>query len=269
MTYSLQLNKPLIIFDIESTGLRVASDRIVEIAMIKVLTDGTEQFRRYLINPQMPIPAESTKFHGITDDMVADKPTFKELSGEINAFIGNSDLAGFNSNKFDIPLLVEEFLRAGVQFDFRNRRFVDVQNIFHKMEPRNLRAAYKFYCDEELENAHSAEYDTKATYQILLKQIERYKDVEYVDADGNVSYPITNKIDDLSEFSNVHDTVDLVGHIVYNSDNQPVFNFGKYKGKAVEDVFNTDTSYYDWMMKGDFPQTTKSVITAIKLKVWK
>ena len=262
----LNLTKPLVFFDLETTGVQVGSDYIVEICLLKVAVDGRVSTYVQRVNPGMPIPPQSTEIHGITDEMVRDKPTFKELSAEIANFIGDSDLAGYNSNKFDIPLLVEEFLRVGINFDISNRKTIDVQNIFHKMEPRTLKAAYKFYCGKNLDNAHSAEADTMATYEILMAQIERYNGVEYEDRDGNISYPIVNDMRKLQEFTNASQWADLVGHLGFNKEGKEVFNFGKYKGKAVEDVFEIEPAYYDWMMKADFPLSTKRVITDIRLR---
>jgi DNA polymerase III subunit epsilon len=262
----LQLNRPLIIFDLETTGVNVSKDRIIEICMLKVNPDQSHEIKTMRINPTIPIPAESNAIHGISDEDVKDCPTFAELARTISHFIDNADLVGFNSNKFDIPLLVEEFLRADVDFDIKNRRFIDVQNIFHKMEPRNLAAAYKFYCNKEHINAHQAEADTIATYEILKSQLEKYKDIEYKDQDGNISVPIVNKVQALHDFSFNNHNVDLIGHIVYNNKKEEVFNFGKHKGKTLTEIFKKEPSYYDWMMKGDFPLTTKKVITAIKLR---
>jgi len=262
----LNLTKPLIVFDLEATGVNIGSDRIVEIAMLKIFPDGHEEFRRYLINPTIPMPAVVVAIHGITDEMVKNEPTFKEIAGTLNAFIGNSDLSGFNSIKYDIPLLVEEFLRAGVEFEVKNRRIIDVQNIFHKMEPRTLRAAYKFYCNTELINAHSAEADTRATFEVLKAQLQRYEGMEYTDKDGNTSTPVSNDMKALDEFSYYNRNADLVGHIIFNAKGQEVLNFGKHKGKVVEEIFKAEPSYYDWMMKGDFPLSTKRTITAIKLR---
>jgi len=262
----LNLTKPLIIFDLEATGVNIGSDRIVEIAMLKVFPDGHEEFLRYLVNPTIPIPEVVVAIHGITDEMVKNEPTFKELAGKLHTFIGNSDLSGFNSIKYDIPLLVEEFLRAGVEFELKNRRIIDVQNIFHKMEPRTLKAAYKFYCNTELINAHSAEADTRATFEVLKSQLQRYDGIEYTDKDGKTSTPVTNDMNALNDFSYYNRNADLVGHIVFNAKGQEVLNFGKHKGKVVEEIFKTEPSYYDWMMKGDFPLSTKRIITAIKLR---
>jgi len=262
----LNLTKPLAVFDLETTGTNVGSDRIVEISIIKIHPDNKEEVMTRRINPGIPIPAEVTAIHGISDEDVKNEPGFAELAPTLNQFLNNCDLGGYNSNKFDIPLLVEEFLRTGIDFDLKGRRFVDVQNIFHKMEPRTLKAAYRFYCNRDLDNAHSAEADTRATYEILLSQLDRYEDAEYTSNDGKISKPIVNDIKALHEFSFHNRNADLVGHLIYNQKNQEIFNFGKYKGKSVEEVFNNEPSYYDWMMKSDFPLSTKKVITAIKLR---
>lgn len=262
----LNLSKPLIVFDIESTGVSVGQDKIIEICLYKVFPEGNKEVRTYRINPERHIPEETTKIHGITDEDVKDNPTFKELAVELNTFIGNSDLAGYNSNKFDVPILVEEFLKVGIDFDIKNRRFVDVMNIFHKMEPRTLKAAYKFYCRKDLINAHSAEADTKATYEILVAQLKRYKGEEYEDKEGNISYPIVNDIKALHNFTRNSNWVDLVGHIVYNEKKEECINFGKHKGKVAEEVFNKEPSYFAWMMNADFPASTKKIITEIKLR---
>lgn len=262
----LNLTKPLAIFDLETTGTNVGTDKIIEISIIKISPDGREETLTRRINPEMPIPPEATAVHHIGDEDVKDEPNFATLAPALVQFLAGCDLGGYNSNKFDIPLLVEEFLRAGVDFDLKGRRFVDVQNIFHKMEPRTLKAAYKFYCDKEIVNAHSAEADTRATYEILLSQIERYQGAEYTDKDGNVTTPVVNDIRALHEFSFQNRNADLAGHIIFNDKNQEVFNFGKHKGKAVEEIFGNEPSYYDWMMKADFPLYTKKIITAIKLR---
>jgi len=262
----LKLNRPLAFFDLETTGVNVGNDRIVEICILRINTNGSTDIKTMLINPTIPIPAEVTAIHHITDEDVKDKPKFAEVANELNQFLQNCDLAGFNSNKFDIPLLVEEFLRAEVDFDIKNRRFIDVMNIFHKMEPRNLAAAYKFYCGGSLENAHSAEADTIATYEILKAQLDKYQDVEYKDKSGKLSKPVQNDVKALHDFSFQNKNADMVGHLIYDEKNIEVFNFGKYKGKSVEEVFKMEPSYYDWMMKSQFPLTTKKAITAIKLR---
>jgi DNA polymerase-3 subunit epsilon len=262
----LHLTRPIAFFDLETTGIKVATDRIVEICILRLNLDQTTRILTHRINPEMPIPWEATAIHGIRDEDVKDSPAFRDLAHELARFLDNCDLAGYNSNHFDIPLLVEEFLRAGVDFELKGRRFVDVQNIFHKMEPRNLRAAYKFYCDRDLENAHSAEADTVATYEILKAQLERYKDVQIRDRKGNMIRPVVNDIRALSEFSWVSRNADLVGHIIFNDRDVEVFNFGKHKGKPVEEVFRVEPSYYDWIMKSEFPLSTKKVVTSIKLR---
>ncbi|MGI6718468.1 MAG: exonuclease domain-containing protein [Bacteroidales bacterium] len=259
----LNLNKPLAFFDLETTGLSITKDRIIEIAVLKINPDSTEEEKTWLINPGMPIPAQSTEIHKITDEDVKDKPLFKDVAAEINNFFGNSDLAGYNVIKFDIPFLVEEFTRAGIDFNVGNRKFLDVQNIFHAMEQRTLKAAYKFYCDKALEDAHEAMVDTRATYEVLLKQIERYDGVEYEDRYGNISYPIVNDIEKLSDFTYIQKNVDLAGFIVYNKAGEEVFSFGKHKNKSVKEVLKAEPQYYDWIMKSDFPEYTKRVLTKI------
>jgi len=262
----LKLHRPLAFFDLETTGVNVGYDRIVEICILKVHTDGRTEVRSNLVNPTIPIPPEATAIHNITDEDVKDKPTFSEIAHELNQFLANCDLAGYNSNKFDIPLLVEEFLRAEIDFDIKNRRFIDVMNIFHKMEPRNLSAAYRFYCNAELKNAHSAEADTLATYEILKAQLDKYENVSYTDKEGNIYKPVINDVKALHDFSYHNKNADLVGHIIFDENNREIFNFGKYKGKSVEEIFIKEPSYYDWMMKSQFPLMTKKVITAIKLR---
>jgi len=262
----LILTKPIAFFDLETTGIKVATDRIVEISILRLQIDGSSQTLTKRINPEMPIPPEVTAIHGITDDDVKDCPTFKQVAHELAQFLENCDLAGYNSNHFDIPLLVEEFLRADFDFDLKGRRFVDVQNIFHKMEPRNLSAAYKFYCDKELINAHSAEADTVATFEILKSQLVRYAEVTLKDKKGNLTTPVVNDIKALSDFSFGSRAVDLIAHIIYNDKNVEVFNFGKHKGKPVAQVLKDEPSYYDWMMKGEFPLSTKKVLTKLKLR---
>jgi DNA polymerase-3 subunit epsilon len=249
----LNLRKPLVILDLETTGVSVAFDRIVEFSALKVTPGGVEEWLTLRINPGIPISPEATRIHGITDADVAAEPHFKDVARRIASFLEGCDLAGFNSMKFDIPVLCEEFLRVNVDFDPARHRYVDVQVIFHKKEQRTLSAAYKFYCDMELENAHSARADTSATYEILKAQLDRYPDLE-------------NDIDKLSAFSAFNNNADLAGRIVFNEQGTEVFNFGKHKGKPVELVFREEPSYYSWMMNGDFPLNTKQVITAIKLR---
>ena len=250
----LNLKRPIVFFDLETTGVDTAKDRIVEVSMIKIMPDGEEIVRTRRINPQMHIPEQATLIHGITDDDVKDCPTFAQVAKSMAQFIDGCDFGGFNSNRFDLPMLVEEFLRAGVDVDFRRRRFVDVQNIFHKMEQRTLVAAYKFYCDKNLEEAHSAEADTRATYEVLMAQLDRYPELQ-------------NDVAALADFSERGQTADFAGRIGYNDKQEEVFNFGKYKGRRVEDVFREEPSYYAWMMNGDFPLYTKKVITEIYLRL--
>ena len=267
----LNLEKPIVFFDLETTGVNVGTDHIVEICLYKVNPDQTTEQMIQRIRPADPdgktlhIPENTTAIHGIADADVADKPTFGQLADTIAAFIGDADLAGYNSNKFDVPMLVEEFLRTGHQFDLKCRRLIDVQNIFHKMEQRTLKAAYQFYCGKNLDNAHSADADTLATYQVLLAQLDRYQDTEYTAPDGTVSKPVVNNIDQLSRFTSNSQWADLVGHIGYDKQHREIFNFGKHKGKTVESIFNSEPAYYDWMMKADFPLSTKACIT----EVWK
>ena len=250
----LNLKRPIVFFDLETTGVDTAKDRIVEISMVKVMPDGEEIVRTRRINPKMHIPEQATAIHGITDDDVKGEPTFAQIAKSLAQFIEGCDFGGFNSNRFDLPMLVEEFLRAGVDVDFRRRRFVDVQNIFHKMEQRTLVAAYKFYCDKDLEDAHSAEADTRATYEVLMAQLDRYPELQ-------------NDVAALADFSERGQTADFAGRIGYNDKQEEIFNFGKYKGRRLEDVFREEPSYYAWMMNGDFPLYTKKVITEIYLRM--
>lgn len=259
----LNLKRPLAFFDLEATGTNVGIDRIVEISVIKINPDEKEEVKTWRINPGIPIPLETSLLHGIYDDDIKDSPVFAALGTEIADFIGDSDLAGYNSNKFDIPMLMEEFLRAGIAFDIENRHFVDVQNIFHQMEQRTLKAAYLFYCNKEIINAHSAEADTRATMEVLLAQIEKYKNAEFIDKKGNSTKPIVNDIEALHKFTNLNSPVDFAGRMVYNEQGEELFNFGKHKGKKVEDVFNVEPSYYAWMMQGDFPLYTKRKLEEI------
>ena len=249
----LNLKRPIVFFDLETTGVDTSKDRIVEISMIKVMPDGSKDVKTRRVNPEMPIPAEATAVHGITDEDVKNEPTFRQLAKSLAQFIQGCDFGGFNSNRFDLPLLVEEFLRVGVDVDLKRRKFVDVQNIFHKKEQRTLVAAYKFYCDKDLTDAHSAAADTMATYEVLCAQLDRYDDLE-------------NDIDFLAEFSEREKAVDYAGRIVYNEQGIEVFSFGKYRGQSVEEVFRREPSYYAWMMEGDFPLYTKKVITEIRMR---
>jgi len=259
----LNLIRPLAFFDLETTGINVGSDRIVEIAILKAMPDGTELIKTLKIHPQIPIPLQSSLIHGIYDEHIADAPKFKDVAKELADFIGDADLAGYNSNRFDIPVLLEEFLRAGVDFDMSDRKFVDVQNVFHQMEQRTLRAAYKFYCNKDIINAHSAEADITATYHVLLAQIERYQDTDFEDKQGNISKPVQNDVDALHAFTNMNKPVDFAGRMVFNEDNIEVFNFGKHKGKPVESVFDVEPSYFAWMKQGDFPLYTKKKLEEI------
>jgi DNA polymerase-3 subunit epsilon len=246
----LRLNTPLVFFDLETTGINIVTDRIVEISYLKIAVNGEEESKTRLINPEMPIPSQAIAIHGISDEDVKDAPTFKMIAKSLAAQIEGCDLAGYNSNRFDIPLLAEEFLRAGVDIDLMQRKFVDIQTIYHKKEPRTLAAAYKFYCGKDMENAHSAAADTKATYEILQAQLELYPDLK-------------NDIAFLSEYSSFNNHVDFVGRVIYNEKKQEVINFGKYKGRLAEDVLREDPGYYGWIMQGDFALHTKKVFTAI------
>lgn len=263
----VKLTKPLIFIDLEATGLNVGSDRIVEISLLKLNVDNTTETKTVRVNPEIPIPDLVSKIHGIYDKDVAHEKTFKELAPELLKFIGNADFAGFNSNKFDIPMLAEEFLRADADFDLEGRRLVDVQNIFHFMEPRNLSAAYKFYCGQTLQNAHSAEADVVATYEIFKAQLQKYDGVMVQDANGKEYQPIVNDVSKLTDLNTRSKSVDLAGRIVYNEKGEEVFSFGKHKDKTVEEVFAKEPSYYAWMMNGDFPLYTKKVVTKIRLRM--
>lgn len=249
----LNLKNQLVFFDLETTGIDIVKDRIIEISYVKVFPNGKEESKTMRINPGMPIPPASTAIHGITDDDVKDCPLFKNVAKQLAAQIEGCDLAGYNSNRFDIPLLAEEFLRAGVDIDLTRRKFIDVQTIFYKMEQRTLAAAYKFYCQKSLENAHTAAADTMATYEVLKAQLDRYPELK-------------NDVTFLSEFSSFTNNVDFAGRMVYNEKNQEVFNFGKYKGRLVEEVLKQEPAYYSWMMNGDFPLNTKQKLTEIKLR---
>ena len=239
-------------FDLETTGTNPSTDRIVEISLIKVMPDGREMEHSHRINPGIPIPASSTAIHHITDADVANEPKFSDIAAKLNKWLEGCDMAGYNSNKFDVPLLMEEFKRAGIPFDTSGRRFVDVQNIFYALEPRTLVAAYRFYCGKDLEGAHSATCDTHATYEVLMSQLDRYEDLQ-------------NDVEKLSKIGQKR-TLDLAGRIAEDENGNPVFNFGKYKGQKVEDVFKRDIGYYSWMMQGEFPQNTKDVITRLRYK---
>jgi len=249
----LELRNPIVFLDLETTGIDPSKDRIVEISLLKAGIDGMYEVKTRRINPGIPIPHQATAVHGITDEDVKDCPRFREIAKSLAAYIEGCDFGGYNSNKFDIPILVEEFLRAGIDVDFKKRRLVDVQNIFHIKEQRTLLAAYRFYCGKELENAHSAEADTLATYEILMAQLDRYPDLQ-------------NDIAFLADFSSRGEWADYAGRIAYNEKGEEVFTFGKHKGRLVTEVFRTEPTYYTWMMDGDFPEYTKKVITEIRLR---
>ncbi len=249
----LNLKKTIAFVDLETTGVNIAKDRIVEICIVKIHPGGEEEVKTHRVNPGIPIPPEATAVHGITDEDVKDKPGFKELGKNIATYLEPCDLAGYNSNRFDFPLLAEEFLRAGIDFDMKKRKFVDVQTIFHKMEQRTLSAAYQFYCNKELEGAHGAEADTKATYEVLKAQLDRYENLE-------------NDIQYLAEFSAQNKNVDFAGFIIADEKGIERFNFGKNKGKTVKEVLETQPGYYAWVMNSDFPLYTKKVLTEIKLQ---
>lgn len=250
---NLKLHKPLCIFDLETTGTDISKDRIVEICILKINPDASRESKTWLVNPEMPIPLKASEVHNIYDEDVADKPTLKDIAPQIMQMLSGSDLGGFNSNRFDVPLLAEELLRVGIDFDLSKMKLIDAQVIYHKMEPRNLSAAYQFYCGKTLENAHSAEADTLATFEIIDAQVAKYEE-------------LPNEINALSEFSYHNKFADLAGNIVYNNEGVEVFNFGKYKGQRVVDVFKKDIGYFGWIQNADFPRYTKKVLTAIQLK---
>ena len=250
---NLNLKRPLAFIDLETTGVNVSSDRIVELSVLKVSPNGKEEWMTLRVNPEMPIPPKTTAIHGIKDEDVAGSPTFKEIAKNLAAFLEGCDLAGYNAVKFDIPVLAEEFLRTNIDFNFLKRRYVDVQVIFHKKEQRTLTAAYQFYCKKDLEGAHGAKADTAATFEVLKSQLDRYKDLE-------------NDVEKLADFSSFNTNVDFAGRIILDENGVEIFNFGKHKGKAVEVVFNIEPAYYSWMMNGDFPLYTKKIITEIKLR---
>ncbi len=251
---NIELKRPLAFIDLETTGINLGSDRIIEIAIVKIMPDGSRLVKRRLINPEMPIPPQSTEIHGISDEMVKDAQTFKQAASEIKQFLENCDISGYNSNKFDIPLLVEEFLRVDKDFKIDGRKLLDVQKIYHMMEPRTLGAAYKFYCEKELTNAHSAEADATATWEVLDAQLQRYPQ-------------LGNSLEAIFKVIGEEEIVDFARRMVLQ-DGKVVFNFGKHKGKEVEKVLKEERSYYDWMMQGDFPQHTKKKLTEIFHKVY-
>jgi DNA polymerase-3 subunit epsilon len=248
---NLNLKKPIVFFDLETTGVNIAVDKIVEISILKIYPNGNKESKTWLVNPEIEIPKGATEVHGITNEKVVTEPTFKELASKINEIIDDSDLGGFNSNRFDIPLLAEELMRAGIDFDMKNRKAIDVQVIFHKKEQRTLSAGYQFYCGKELEGAHGAEADTNATYEILLAQLEKYDDIE-------------NSVDALSEFSSHGKRADFAGFILFNDDDKEIFSFGKYKGRTVEEVLKENPGYNNWIQNADFPLYTKKVLREIK-----
>jgi len=247
----LKLEKPIVFFDLETTGINIGTDKIVEIAILKVFPNGNKESKTWLVNPEIEIPKEASDIHGITNEQVVTEPTFKELAPQINELIADCDLAGFNSNRFDIPLLAEELMRVGIDFNMNNRKAIDVQRIFHKKEQRTLSAGYQFYCGKELEGAHGAEADTNATYEILLAQLEKYDD-------------IGTSVDDLSAFSSHGKRADFAGFILFNEDDQEIFSFGKYKNRTVEEVFKENPGYNNWIQNADFPLFTKKVLREIK-----
>ncbi len=251
---NLKLNRPIAFFDLETTGLNISSDRIIEICILKISPDGKEETYTRLINPTIPISKEASEITGIKDADVADKPTFAQVAKEVAKFLDNCDLAGYNSNKFDLPMLVEEFMRTDVDFDMFKRKMIDVQVIFHKKEMRTLSAAYQFYCNKDLINAHSAQADTKATFEVLEAQLQKYED-------------LNKDVASLADFSTHTNNLDFAGRIVKNENNEIVFNFGKYKGQLVTDVLKKDPAYYGWMMNADFPLYTKRVLTKLKLSM--
>jgi len=250
----LKLKKPICFFDLETTGVNVSKDRIVEISILKVFPNGNKESFTWRVNPEMKIPAITTAIHGISDEMVLNEPTFKELAPKVSELIKNSDLGGFNSNRFDIPLLAEELLRAEIDFDLKVNQAVDVQTIFHKMEKRTLEAAYKFYCNKDLTNAHSAEADTMATYEVLKAQLDKYDGLE-------------NDMDYLSKFSSHQNFADFAGFIGYNKEGQEIITFGKHKGKVIEDLFKTEPGYFSWIQNADFPNYTKKVLRDLKNRI--
>lgn len=248
----LNLRKPICFFDLETTGTNVAQDRIVEISILKVFPNGNKESHTWKVNPGVPIPKQASDIHGITNEMVANEPSFKELAPKVMALMKDSDLGGFNSNRFDIPLLAEELLRAEMELDLKKSMSVDVQTIFHKMEKRTLSAAYKFYCDKNLDDAHSAEADTNATYEVLLAQLDRYPDLQ-------------NDVKFLADYSSHKTFADFAGFIGFDKEGREVFTFGKYKGTLVEEVLDKEPGYFGWLLNADFPLYTKKVLTRIKL----
>ena len=268
----LNLKKPLVVFDLETTGTQVGVDRIVEIAMIKLEVSGTVVHKpeksgaenRILVNPEMPIPIEASLVHGVYDKDVEGKYTFAQIAPGLSKFLEGCDLGGYNSNRFDVPMLAEEFLRVGVEFCIEGRNLIDVQNIFHKMEQRTLKAAYKFYCDKNLDGAHEAMPDTSATLEILVEQLNRYKSITFEDSHGGVVGPVPQEMDELHKFCQRSKNADLAGRLVFNDDGEVVFNFGKHRGRSVKDLLEKEPGYYGWMINGDFPRYTLRVLKQIK-----
>lgn len=266
------MKRPLVFFDLETTGTKVGVDRIVEMAMIKLMPDGSvikkpEQpgrEHRILVNPEMPIPVESSLVHGVYDEDVKDAPTFGRIAPGLLKWLHGCDLGGFNSNRFDVPMLAEEFLRVGIDFGLEGRNLIDVQNVFHKMEQRTLRAAFKFYCDKELEGAHEALPDTLATVEVFLAQLERYKEKTVLDSRGETVGPVPSDMDALSEFCRMRNNADLMGRLVFDDDGEVAFQFGKYTGRRVKEVLERDPGYFGWMMHGDFPRYTKRILQKVK-----
>tara|TARA_B100000902_G_scaffold242061_1_gene229213 strand:- start:8228 stop:9013 length:786 start_codon:yes stop_codon:yes gene_type:complete len=251
----LELKRPIVFFDLETTGLQISNDRIVEICVLKIFPDGKKELKEWLINPTIPISIESVKIHGITDDNVKNKPTFKEISKELYDLIDNCDFGGYNLNRFDIPILAEEFIRADIDFNMNKRKSIDVQNIFHKLEQRTLVAAYKFYCNKNLENAHSAKADTKATYEILLAQVNKYNE-------------LNNDINFLSEYSQKDEKfVDLAGFIRYNEENKEILSFGKYRNSTLEEIWQKNPGYFSWFNNAEFPEFTKKIVRDFVIKM--
>lgn len=265
---TLNLKNPLCVFDIETTGTSITKDRILEIAVIKLLPGGEVQRKANVLNPTIPIPAESTRFHGLTDEDVKDKPFFKDVAKDYARFLEGADIAGFSVMKLDIPILVEEFLRCGIDFDYSRKKIVDAQKIFHLMEKRTLKAAYRFYLQKELEDSHSAEADAEATLAVLMSQVERYDGLDVTDTTDKKVGEIRNDIESLSKITTM-DMVDLAGRMIRNEKGQEIFNFGKHKNKSVLQVFRDEPAYYEWMMNGDFPMDTKRKLTEIKLRGFK
>ena len=264
---NLKLKNPLVFLDLETTGINIATDRIVEIGLLKVFPDGSEEEKVYRLNPEMPIPEKASRIHGIYDSDVMDAPVFREVGKILAKFLEGCDLAGFNSNRFDIPLLAEEFIRADLDIDLKRKSFIDVQAIFHKMEKRTLSAAYLFYCGKGLSDAHNALADSRATYEVLKAQLDKYEKEEYEDQAGKKSVPIVNDTQKLSEFSSYDRNADFVGRIVFDENGIEIFNFGKNKGQPVEKVLREQPGYFGWIMNGEFPLFTKKVLTQIKLRM--